>query len=147
MGEFQVLRLVTCGTRPDRLITPIIDDKTWDIIQRSWLHKPSERPTMQQIVKSLVNMTGAGHARNVDEISLGSGPSEHLTKAQIVPLLPEIYPSPVGPSLPIILPSSSPGPSSSVVSATATSLSGVFHTLLASLNEVSMYFEGNKHRN
>ncbi|KAF8347159.1 kinase-like domain-containing protein [Amanita rubescens] len=136
--EYQVLRLVARGARPDRLSDPIIEDDIWDIIQRSWLSKPSERPTIQQIVKSLVNAKRVGDARDLIRIRSESSPSEHLTKAQIIPPSAETYPGPppaATSSLPVIPHSFSTTPSSSPASATATSLPGIFPSLFASLNE------------
>ncbi|KAF8736319.1 hypothetical protein AX14_000496 [Amanita brunnescens Koide BX004] len=119
--EFQVLRLVARGVRPDRLSNPIIEDDVWDIIQKSWRNKPSERLTMQQIVQSLVSATDA---RDVIQIRLEFDPSKDPTKAPAA-----------SSSVPVIRPSCSATPPSSPARATATSLSGVFHPLLASLNE------------
>lgn len=135
MDEFQVYRLVARGARPDRLSYPIIEDSTWDIIQRSWRSKPSERPTIQQIVKSLVNATTEGDVRDDIRIRLDS---ESLTKAQIVPPLAETDPSPpTALSLPVIPPAIPP---SLPASTTATSLPGIFPALLVSLDEVPYVF-------
>jgi hypothetical protein len=52
-NELQIMRLVTNGRRPDRLQSPQMEDKTWDLVQSCWNPKPSERPTMEQIAKTL----------------------------------------------------------------------------------------------
>jgi hypothetical protein len=135
MDEFQVYRLVARGVRPDRLSYPIIEDTTWDIIQRSWQSKPSERPTIQQIVKSLVNATMEGDVRNDIRIRLNS---ESLTKAQIVSPLAETDPSPPTALALSVIPATIP-PSSPASTAT-TSLPVIFPSLLASLNEVPYVF-------
>ena len=130
--EYHVFRLVARGVRPDRLSDPIIEDNIWDIIQRSWVNKPSERPTMQQIVKSLANATREASGRDVIQIRLKSDPSEHLTKAPTA-----------SPSVPAL--SFSATPPSSAASASASSQ--VFRPLLASLNEVPYaVFEASTHR-
>ena len=51
--EYQILRLVTSGSRPDRLKHPTIDDKIWDTIQSCWPIKPFDRWTMEKIAESL----------------------------------------------------------------------------------------------
>ncbi|KAF8351865.1 kinase-like domain-containing protein [Amanita rubescens] len=54
-SEYQIPRLVTSGSRPDRLKNPTIDDNIWDIIQSCWSAKPSDRWTMEKIVESLTS--------------------------------------------------------------------------------------------
>jgi hypothetical protein len=49
------MRLVTNGGRPDRLEDPKMEDETWDLVQSCWNYKPSERPTMEEIVKTLIS--------------------------------------------------------------------------------------------
>jgi hypothetical protein len=44
---------VTGGMRPERLEIPIMEDKTWNLIQNCWKHKPSERLTMDEIVEKM----------------------------------------------------------------------------------------------
>ncbi|KAF8351818.1 kinase-like domain-containing protein [Amanita rubescens] len=50
-SEYQITRFVTSGGRPPRKESPVIDDDAWDLIQDCWKHHPSDRPTMQQVVK------------------------------------------------------------------------------------------------
>ena len=52
-NNFRIMRLVTDGIRPDRLQSPAMDDKTWDLISNCWKANPSGRPTMEQIVNLL----------------------------------------------------------------------------------------------
>ena len=52
-SDLQIVRLVTNGGRPDRLQSPQMEDKTWDLVQSRWNSKPSEHPTMEQIAKTL----------------------------------------------------------------------------------------------
>ena len=52
-SDLQIMRLVTNGGRPDRLQSPQMENETWDLIQSCWNAKPSERPTMRQIVRTL----------------------------------------------------------------------------------------------
>ena len=52
-SDLQIMRLVMNGGRPDRLQSPQMENETWDLIQSCWNSKPSERPTMKQIVKTL----------------------------------------------------------------------------------------------
>ena len=52
-SDYQIMGLVTRGVRPARLDSPIIDDVTWNLIASSWARKPSERPTMDEIVKTM----------------------------------------------------------------------------------------------
>ena len=52
---FQIMRLVTTGARPDRLQIPSMDDDTWNLIEDCWKTRPSERPTMEQIVTRLTS--------------------------------------------------------------------------------------------
>jgi len=44
---------VAGGARPDRLRSPKMEDDTWNLIQSCWKPKHSERPTMEEIVKTL----------------------------------------------------------------------------------------------
>ena len=48
-----IMRLVTDGMRPDRLYSPAMEDKTWNLISSCWKAHHSERPTMEQVVKLL----------------------------------------------------------------------------------------------
>ena len=52
-SNLQIMRLVTTGVCPERLQSPEMEDETWDLIRSCWNSKPSERPTMEQIVKTL----------------------------------------------------------------------------------------------
>ena len=49
----KVVGFVTSGMRPERLEMPRIEDKTWNLIQECWKHKPSERLTMDAIVEKM----------------------------------------------------------------------------------------------
>ena len=42
------------GQRPSRLDSPKMDDETWNLVTNCWLHEPSERPTMSEIVARLM---------------------------------------------------------------------------------------------
>ena len=53
-NDLQVMRLVTNGVCPKRLNIPIMEDYTWNIVQRCWGSNPSGRPTMEDIVKMLI---------------------------------------------------------------------------------------------
>ena len=44
---------VASGMRPERLKSPKIDSKTWNLIQNCWMTMPSERPTMDEIVETM----------------------------------------------------------------------------------------------
>ncbi|KAF8624017.1 hypothetical protein AX14_011839 [Amanita brunnescens Koide BX004] len=48
-----IMRLVTDGMRPDRLDSPAMEDKTWNLISSCWKPNPSKRLTMEQVVKLL----------------------------------------------------------------------------------------------
>ncbi len=52
-NDFQIMRLLAKGKRPDRLESPRMADSTWDLIQRCWESIPSKRPTMEQIMEML----------------------------------------------------------------------------------------------
>lgn len=52
-NEYQIIRLVTKGTRPERLNSPAIDNGVWELIELCWKHHASERPTMQKIVETM----------------------------------------------------------------------------------------------
>ena len=41
------------GKRPDILENPRMEKYAWDLVQRCWEPKPSERPTMEDIVTEL----------------------------------------------------------------------------------------------
>ena len=45
---------ITKGQRPSRLDSPKMDDETWNLVTNCWLHEPSERPTMNEIVARLM---------------------------------------------------------------------------------------------
>ena len=47
------MQSVTNGRRPDRLKGPIMEDKTWHLIQRCWEAEPSSRPTMKDIREAI----------------------------------------------------------------------------------------------
>ena len=49
----QIRQLVTAGVRPVRLENPKMDDNSWDVIQKCWKAKPSDRPAMEQLVKTI----------------------------------------------------------------------------------------------
>ncbi|KAF8351797.1 kinase-like domain-containing protein, partial [Amanita rubescens] len=51
--EFQIVRLSMDGKSPDRLESPEMADETWNLIQICWKSKPSERPTMDEIVETM----------------------------------------------------------------------------------------------
>ena len=53
MNHYQIMRSVTSGLRPDRLENPRLEDEGWNLIQHCWKTKPSERPTMEQILETL----------------------------------------------------------------------------------------------
>ncbi|KAF8331203.1 kinase-like domain-containing protein [Amanita rubescens] len=44
---------VASRARPDRLRSPKMEDDTWNLIQSCWKSQPSERPTMEEIAKTL----------------------------------------------------------------------------------------------
>ncbi len=52
-GQLQVMAAVTNGMRPDRLESPRMEDNVWNLIQKCWTSKPSERPTMGEVMKTL----------------------------------------------------------------------------------------------
>jgi len=52
-NNFQIMRLVKSGKRPDRHEQPRIDDCTWNLIQSCWESDPSKRPTLDRIVETL----------------------------------------------------------------------------------------------
>lgn len=56
------MRYVISGTRPERLKSPRIEEKTWDLIQECWMPKPWERPTMDEIVETMTLPTEIGGA-------------------------------------------------------------------------------------
>ena len=56
-NDFQVVLLVMDGARPDRLESPAMEDDTWNLIQYCWEPIPSERPTIEQIMKTLTTPT------------------------------------------------------------------------------------------
>ena len=47
------MRLVTAGIRPGRLDSPKMEESTWRLIMECWKPKPSERPAMEQVVKTM----------------------------------------------------------------------------------------------
>ena len=51
----QTVRLLVRGAQPDRFQSPSIDDETWNLIEDCWKTRPSERPTMEQIVTRLTS--------------------------------------------------------------------------------------------
>ncbi|KAF8351814.1 kinase-like domain-containing protein [Amanita rubescens] len=53
--NLQIMRFITSGKRPDRLEHPRMEDNTWNLIQDCWKARPSERPTMEQIVTTLTS--------------------------------------------------------------------------------------------
>ncbi|KAF8313734.1 kinase-like domain-containing protein [Amanita rubescens] len=65
-NNFQVVRLVTGGMRPTRLESPRMEDNTWNLIENCWKFNPSERLTMEQIVRMLRpdNPLGTGPSHN-----------------------------------------------------------------------------------
>jgi len=52
-APLQIMGAVTSGTRPDRLKSPRMEDDIWNLIQKCWTSKPSERPMMVEVVKTL----------------------------------------------------------------------------------------------
>jgi hypothetical protein len=52
-NEYQIIRLVTNGLRPERLKNPAIDNGTWQLIELCWKHNASERPTMEKILETM----------------------------------------------------------------------------------------------
>ena len=51
--DFQIIRLLTKGARPERLDSPVMEEHIWNVIQRCWKSIPSERPTMEEIMATL----------------------------------------------------------------------------------------------
>lgn len=51
--EYQIMRLVTSGGRPDRLETPRMNSATWKVIQSCWKDDPLLRPTSEDIKTQL----------------------------------------------------------------------------------------------
>ncbi len=51
--DLQIWTIVHRGKHPPRLDEPPLTDEAWDIIQRCWMTKPSERPRMKDVVESL----------------------------------------------------------------------------------------------
>lgn len=56
-NEYQIIRSVTNGARPERLNSPAIDNGIWQLILLCWKHNASERPTMQQIFETVAPFT------------------------------------------------------------------------------------------
>ncbi|KAF8689674.1 hypothetical protein AX14_003217 [Amanita brunnescens Koide BX004] len=52
-SDSQIIRLIMSGKRPKRLDYPRMEDNAWNLIQSCWKPKGSERPTMDNIVKTL----------------------------------------------------------------------------------------------
>ncbi|KAF8331207.1 kinase-like domain-containing protein, partial [Amanita rubescens] len=52
-NSLQIMWSVTSGDRPDRFQSPRMDDDTWNLIESCWKSRPSERPTMEEIMKRL----------------------------------------------------------------------------------------------
>jgi serine/threonine protein kinase len=52
--DFQIIRLVTKGVRPERLENPIMEEHLWNLVQRCWTSTASERPTMEEIMATLI---------------------------------------------------------------------------------------------
>ncbi|KAF8326237.1 kinase-like domain-containing protein, partial [Amanita rubescens] len=50
INDFQIVRLVMDGKRPDRLERPKMEENAWGLIQNCWETIPSKRPTMEEIV-------------------------------------------------------------------------------------------------
>lgn len=51
--EYQIMRLIASGERPDRLQSPRMEDSTWNLIRNCWEDDPFQRPLMPQIVEKL----------------------------------------------------------------------------------------------
>ncbi|KAF8328317.1 kinase-like domain-containing protein [Amanita rubescens] len=49
----RITRSLISGDRPNRLQSPRMDDDTWNLIESCWKSRPSERPTMEEIMKRL----------------------------------------------------------------------------------------------
>jgi len=52
-GAYEIVLLVARGEHPIQLASPRIDDHTWDLIRSCLEFIPPNRPTMEQIVKTL----------------------------------------------------------------------------------------------
>ena len=55
-GPLQIMAAVTSGARPGRLESPGMEDNVWNLIQNCWTSKPSERPTMGEVVNTLTTV-------------------------------------------------------------------------------------------
>lgn len=53
----EIIRLVSSEGHPTRLHDPEMDDNIWDLIRQCWMHNPSKRPTMEQIVMKHMTFT------------------------------------------------------------------------------------------
>ena len=52
-NEFQIMRHIMNGKRPNQLQSPKMGDKAWHLIQSCWESIPSKRPKMKKIVEVL----------------------------------------------------------------------------------------------
>ncbi|KAF8344367.1 hypothetical protein F5887DRAFT_918167 [Amanita rubescens] len=56
-SDLQILSLVFRGVRPPRLADQPLSDGAWDVIQRCWVREPLKRPSMNNVVQSMMAIT------------------------------------------------------------------------------------------
>ncbi|KAF8340787.1 kinase-like domain-containing protein, partial [Amanita rubescens] len=53
-SDMQILTLVSRGVLPPRLAEQPLRDEAWDLIQRCWTREPLKRPTMEEVMTSML---------------------------------------------------------------------------------------------
>ncbi len=61
LGEYQIIKRVTDGERPERLERPRMADITWDLVQHCWTPNPSARPNMEDVVEQMTSKCEYGY--------------------------------------------------------------------------------------
>ncbi|KAF8331184.1 kinase-like domain-containing protein [Amanita rubescens] len=56
-GAYEIVLLVARGELPIRLESPRMDDHTWDLIRSCWESIPPKRPTMELVLKTMIDTT------------------------------------------------------------------------------------------
>lgn len=59
LNEYQIVRCVTNGERPERLGMPRMEDAEWDLVRLCWGHNPYARPTIEQVMETMKSIGDA----------------------------------------------------------------------------------------
>ncbi|KAF8332885.1 kinase-like domain-containing protein [Amanita rubescens] len=83
--EFQIMTLVTRGTRPPRIEEPFLSDVAWKMIQRCWVQEPSQRPRMKDVTESMDMSESASLSSLNYEIRRDTSPTLSFTTTVCIP--------------------------------------------------------------